>query len=780
MFSVRPYKSCDLKEIANWVTSEEEFYCWSLGDFGDYNNVFNCLDTFIKGEENNTSVLHFVATNQTGVLGYATLERTDKNAAIKHVILSPSARNRGIGVKFVKYLARYVFNILKAETIDILFCAPKDCEYKKICIQGFKIDFFEGQTRFFGGKEYTDIRTAIVVASTEIDKADVQEADYAVKEIIDSNGFRYAYQPIVDAKTGEIYGYEALMRAEYDGNISPLTVLDYARKNNRLNDIEKATFFNVLKDLSQKRELFGDRYVFINSLPGYLLKDDDFEELEAKYPDILKQVVVEITEATELADHELDIVLKRSKRSGFGVAIDDYGTGYSNTSNLLRYVPNCVKIDRLLITNIHQDAKKQHFVNSLVSFAHDNGFMVLAEGVETAAECRYVVQAGVDLVQGFYTARPSFDVLDEINTEIRNEILSANVRDQSLSDRKTYHVQESDYRIPVMRLALEQYTGIIVSTPKIQLIGNSNYAASMNVKIKDDTKCHMTIRDVMLESFQELPCIELGENVELTLTILGNCNFRKVGICVPPTSKLILEGTGNLVINAKGIRSYGIGSGWESEFGTIILSNKGRLNINVEAEYAIAIGGGIAKTEESIKVVSGEIDIDLASANSIGVGFVRGNSKISISGSKIGISMNSENGTAVGVLEQKGILDISTSTIKITGAGNSVTGIGSPEAYGADMNIAESTIDVSMNGSKVHLLGVDGGQVNVNCRESVINLKGEGSEITGVGSRSGEGHIYAKDTVMNVTIRSGMYVVLGANEENVKFEGGTQNFVANR
>lgn len=781
MLGVRPFKECDLESIAKWITDEKAFYCWSLGDFGEYSNVKEQLSDFIREKANDVYTYHLVGTNQEGPIGFITVQENvdiSKNIVIKHVVLEERYKSKGFIPRFLKILSRFAYNVLKANSLELQIMCEEGTD-REIEVPGFLVRAQRGDTYEFGNRKYFLKKIYISVPSNESEQLDKQEADYAVKEIIDSNGFKYAYQPIVDAKTGEIYAYEALMRAEYEGRISPLTILDYAARKNRLYDIEKATFFNVLSNINDKKELFGDRLVFINSLPGNLLKVEDFEELERKYGELFKNVIVEITEATELSEQELETVLERSKESGFGVAIDDYGTGYSNTTNLLRYVPSCVKIDKLLITNIHQDAKKQHFVNSLISFAHDNGFKVLAEGVETLAECRYVVQVGVDLIQGFYTARPSFEVIDEIDASIRQEILSANVREQTLSDRKIYHVHETESRIPVMRLALEQYTGIVVSNPKIQIIGNSNYAASMNIKIKDGAKCQMILRDVMLESFQELPCIELGENVELTLTIVGNCNFRKVGIRVPATSKLILDGPGNLEINAKGIRSYGIGSGWESEVGEIVLAGSGRININVEAEYAIALGGGIAANEQGIKVMSGNLYIDLASANSIGIGFVRGNSKILLVNANIDVIMNSENGTAIGVLEEKGDITIRKSTIKISGAGNSVTGVGSPEEYGADIVINESTLEVSMNGSKVLLLGVQGGNVNVSADSSIINLRGEGSEITGVGSRRGDGHIYAKDTVMNVNIRSGKYVVLGAAKKNISFDGGSQHFVAN-
>lgn len=107
-------------------------------------------------------------------------------------------------------------------------------------------------------------------------------------------------------------------------------------------------------------------------------------------------------------------------------AVDDYGTGYSNIVNLLRYKPNVIKIDRYLITEIQDDVNKQMFVKNTVEFAEQNNIQCLAEGVETKEELKAVISYGVDLIQGYYTAMPSEQVIREIDPKIVKEILEAN------------------------------------------------------------------------------------------------------------------------------------------------------------------------------------------------------------------------------------------------------------------------------------------------------------------------------------------------------------------
>ena len=76
------------------------------------------------------------------------------------------------------------------------------------------------------------------------------------------------------------------------------------------------------------------------------------------------------------------------------IAIDDYGSGYSNVNNLLRYMPEYVKIDRMLLTGIDADPHRQHFVKDIIEFTSTNDIKALAEGVETTKEMKTVIQLG--------------------------------------------------------------------------------------------------------------------------------------------------------------------------------------------------------------------------------------------------------------------------------------------------------------------------------------------------------------------------------------------------
>lgn len=598
-----------------------------------------------------------------------------------------------------------------------------------------------------------------------------------VNEVLDKNLFRYAFQPIIDARTGDIYAYEALMRTEEQIPFSPLVILKYATYDDRLYDVERATFFNVLDKISG----FGDTgncKFFINSISTCQLVQKDYESLRAKYGHLFPKMVVEITEQTEMEDAVLDVMIERSKQDGFGLAVDDYGTGYSNTSSLLRYLPNCVKIDRLLITEIQENPKKQHFVNNIITFAHDNGFLALAEGVETSAELKAVIQMGADLIQGFYTAKPDYSLLRELPAELKNEIINDNICLHENIQRKVFIVND-ERELLLMQLALEQYNGIVIAQPELTLVGNRNFPAAMSIKIKDGCNCRLTLRDVCMESIEDMPCIDIGENANLTLVLEGSSVLTKTGIRVPDGSSCRLEGAGNLSISSSGFSCYGIGNDFESGVGSITYASSGKLEISTEANHCVCIGGGIYRQGEGIRILCGDIQLKVAGVDAIGIGCCQGAVPIDVRSCSLNIDFRVATGCAIGSLEGDPQLHMVHTSVEIAGSGGQLCGIGSAGSTAGEIHIAHASVNVSLNGQKVRLLGNEGGSLKIAVSNTSLTLNSEGSNVMGIGSFDGNAVLEAKNTTMDIHLRAAENVPIGAREENCRFEGGSRNLLIN-
>ena len=101
--------------------------------------------------------------------------------------------------------------------------------------------------------------------------------------LLEKNLIQYVFQPIVDARTGQIYAYEALMRSGGGIQLTSLQILGAAREYNRLYDIERATLFGIIDQYIHNYRQFSGCKVFINTIPGHFLTDDDCSEIMNRY-----------------------------------------------------------------------------------------------------------------------------------------------------------------------------------------------------------------------------------------------------------------------------------------------------------------------------------------------------------------------------------------------------------------------------------------------------------------------------------------------------------------
>lgn len=783
MLKLRPYKKCDAETIVSWILNEKEFYSWSAGILGEYPYSAERLEAFSAEIADSDSVFQFVACEENELIGYMIMRYTDEEKQTLRfgfIIADPKVRGTGLGKKMLRQAMHYAFEFLKVKRITLGVFADNLNAFHCYQAAGFwEMRGTDTQSYDILGEKWVCKEMVAYPRNTEYS---VNEKNYPeeklLDEIITTNSFRYAFQPIIEAATGNIFGYEVLMRADYNGPIAPLVVLDYATKYGRLHDIERATIKNTLQLVRQQKDLLAGKRIFVNCIPGQQLNKQEYGEIIKNYDGSLDQFVVEITENAELPENEWQALMAMSKAYGIQIAVDDYGTGYSNTTNLLKHMPNYVKIDHLLISNIQDDAKKRHFVSSMIDFAHTNGFLALAEGVETLTELRTVIQLGVDYIQGYYTGRPSFDIIQEIPAEIRNEIIRTNVSEQTVETRKVY-VVKNEKELPLLRVALEQYTGMLISSPEFTLVGNPEYKASMSIKIQDNTDCRLTLRSVSMEGFQDLPCIELGENVNLTLVLEEDNVLDKTGICVPEGSSLKIEGLGNLYVHGKGVQRYAIGNGWESTVGKISLNCSGTIRTTVEADYGICIGGGVAGKNSAVEIVGGVLQIEPLSANSIGIGGVKGGIPITIKDCHAYMDMRVDRGEGIGCLSGPQNISIVDSKLRFKCSGAFVGALGSYQNSDGKILINRSDCTFSGNAQQVYLVGAPSGKMDIEVKDSSMDMNAEGSEVLGFGTRDRQSTITMKNANNYVKIRSGEHMMFGAWEPNIHISGGIQNLSAN-
>ena len=219
----------------------------------------------------------------------------------------------------------------------------------------------------------------------------------------------YHFQPIFSAHTGRVEAYEALMRVKMPLLSSPLTVMKLAREMDKLYEVERLTAFKAASTfvmMQNRGRLHRNTKLFLNSIASSSLTDEDVAEFKAQFAELLNNLVIEITEEEEI-DREALERKRRALGNQGALALDDWGSGYSNSNSLLELSPDYIKVDITIICDIDTDADKQQLVKDIVEYAHGRGMKIVAEGIETEAELRKVIELGVDLLQGYFLAKPA-------------------------------------------------------------------------------------------------------------------------------------------------------------------------------------------------------------------------------------------------------------------------------------------------------------------------------------------------------------------------------------
>ncbi len=212
-----------------------------------------------------------------------------------------------------------------------------------------------------------------------------------------------AFQPILRASDGSVFGYEALLRTEEPTLIRPDLVLDAAERLSALPRLGRKVRALAAAAMAQADP---SATLFINLHPLDLADEELFDTL-APLTHIASRVVLEVTERA--AVEEVDAVERRVhqlRERGFRIAVDDLGAGYAGLASFALLEPEIVKLDVSLLRDIDQSPVKQKLVASMTALCKDMGFLVVAEGIETPAERDCVVSLGCDLLQGFLFARP--------------------------------------------------------------------------------------------------------------------------------------------------------------------------------------------------------------------------------------------------------------------------------------------------------------------------------------------------------------------------------------
>lgn len=230
-----------------------------------------------------------------------------------------------------------------------------------------------------------------------------------IKHAFKTDGFRLAYQPVIEASTGMILFYEALVRM-FDNQGEPIPAAKFVPAIEQLGlalDLDR----RVLDLAIATMEEHPDLYLAIN-VSGLTAAQMDWTEhmhkILAPRPHIARRLIVEITETAAIMDvAETRRFVESFRALGGRVALDDFGAGATSIRHLRTLSLSIMKIDKDLLHNLATNAEQQHLVRMLIELARGLGLKTIAEGIETEDIAEWLQRERIDMMQGYYFGKPA-------------------------------------------------------------------------------------------------------------------------------------------------------------------------------------------------------------------------------------------------------------------------------------------------------------------------------------------------------------------------------------
>ncbi len=231
-------------------------------------------------------------------------------------------------------------------------------------------------------------------------------------DILAPGGLSILFQPIFEIAGNQrmLFALEALARGPKDSNVESATVLfEYVRRKGKELEVDRAC---IARAVAAGSSVPGSPSISVNIHASTLERDPHFAAFLVETCNThdmpVSRLILEIVEQQKFWDEESFFDALHELRSmGVRIALDDIGIGYSSHRMLIEVRPELFKIDRYFITDCTNKPSSRAAIESIVLLASRLGGRVVAEGIETLADLETVTALGIDLVQGYYFARPS-------------------------------------------------------------------------------------------------------------------------------------------------------------------------------------------------------------------------------------------------------------------------------------------------------------------------------------------------------------------------------------
>lgn len=395
-------------------------------------------------------------------------------------------------------------------------------------------------------------------------------------KIIENKSIETHYQPIVSIITKAVIGFEGLSRGKIDDDsnlISPLEMFKKAAEDHKTIELDRTCREKVLKNFANIHLKNKNLLLFMNIDASIITEDIVGSSLIINLVNELnlkpENIVIELVESKVSDVKALTKFIEVHKNYGFLISLDDVGFGLSNLDRIIITKPDIIKIDRVIVKDMHLDYYKQEVFKALVGLAKTIGALVVAEGIETEEEATKAIELGADMLQGYYFAIPqtidasdikNFNVpvrkfateyysylSEKINSQKLRSKEYSNIIKEVLNDLSEYEEKRFDYHLrEIIRkykvfecLYILNPSGIQVSdtvTHNIQISKHKNLIFHPAKKGEDHSlkKYYYFLKNMRLSKYLTEPYISLASgNLCITMScVFKNAEGKQFILCV--------------------------------------------------------------------------------------------------------------------------------------------------------------------------------------------------------------------------------------------------------
>ena len=363
--------------------------------------------TNLFGYEKSNLLLREICRTLDSVKASGLLFRLEKDT----IVIFDSKRKEDETIKSIqeRFNQPWIINDTEIQLSAAVVCAHCPSDFTTVS-QGLELlTYLSKHAKTVGNQDVNQSTPSLIEDFNRL-----KQVEIAVKKAIEKKSFDIYFQPIHEAKTGKLHAAEVLVRLNDEklGFVPPMEFIELAEKNGSIVHIGEIVFEKTCEFIAKyiKTKVINLSTIEINLSSVQCMHPDladRFIAIMKKYEINPKWVNLELTETAVTNSESLVLAhMNKLKKLGVTFSCDDYGTGYSTCSYLLKFPFSQVKFDHSLTRAYFKNPNAKIIMDNEIRTIKDLGFTIVAEGIETDEQLRTFANLGVQYIQGYYFSKP--------------------------------------------------------------------------------------------------------------------------------------------------------------------------------------------------------------------------------------------------------------------------------------------------------------------------------------------------------------------------------------